>query len=433
MEKQGHGNHWECVANLVDVPQKILSKLVREVDIVEKADVFADCFYEGEPALHKVFSISNNSNLSALALIVENKKNNANEIVTAYPIAKNGEKVQLKIVEIKEYQNGVEAIIESETKSGQTISFFDTMYFKNKTKYTIGQIYTFAISALAYHTEALTLKSFILKGQQAIDWLAKIGKEPDYDDKGNVKPIEFDLTQLIAFLPRIDYPDDAEFQSPIYKIGTRSFYGTQLYKLKVCILRDPDVFINLYAKKEFFNTELKEKDAIRGLLWLQGYLAEEFESKKGKQKKTSNSTLFVDANGEPEIIKHDCKPERVGKEMTREERHRFAVELLAKLYKKSGMIVVDINHNYHREYPNLVMQSKNGNLYYVIIETACFPKRAESITLADFSEMKQYAKEFNATPTFAGMSFLNINCDMNECKMICGDSYIVSFKGLVTI
>ena len=63
----------------------------------------------------------------------------------------------------------------------------------------------------------------------------------------------------------------------------------------------------------------------------QGYLAEEFESKKGN--KTSNSTLFVDANENLEIIKHDCKPERVGKEMTREERHRFAVELLAKLYK----------------------------------------------------------------------------------------------------
>lgn len=150
-------------------------------------------------------------------------------------------------------------------------------------------------------------------------------------------------------------------------------------------------------------------------------------------KKQFKSSLLIEKNGEPQILKHDCPPERVGKEMTREERHRFAVELLAELYEKSGMTMVNVNHNYHREFPNLVMKSKNGKLYYVIIETACFPKRAESITKASFSEMKQYAKEFNATPAFAGMSFLNINRDMNNCKMICGDSYVVSFNGLLAI
>jgi hypothetical protein len=47
--------------------------------------------------------------------------------------------------------------------------------------------------------------------------------------------------------------------------------------------------------------------------------------------------------------------------------------------------------------------------------------------------MKGYAKEHNATPTFAGMSFLNIDRGMDNSKMICGDSYIVAFKGLEAI
>ena len=93
MAEQGHGNHWECVADIEDVPQKILSTLVKKCDVVENAEVFADCFCNNNPATHTVFAISQNSNLSAFALIVENKASNTNEIITAYPIAKNGEEI----------------------------------------------------------------------------------------------------------------------------------------------------------------------------------------------------------------------------------------------------------------------------------------------------------------------------------------------------
>ena len=142
---------------------------------------------------------------------------------------------------------------------------------------------------------------------------------------------------------------------------------------------------------------------------------------------------FTNSNGEPAIQKHNCPPERIGKEMTKEELHKFAVELLSDLYKKNGMTIVDVNRNYNREFPNIVMKSQNEKLYYVIIETASFPHKAESLFSADFSEMKQYAKEFGATPVFAGMSFLNANRDMFDHKLICGDNYIVAFKGLEAI
>lgn len=147
----------------------------------------------------------------------------------------------------------------------------------------------------------------------------------------------------------------------------------------------------------------------------------------------SKPSLFIDENGEPLVLKHNCSADRIGKEMTREERHKFAVELLADLYTKAGMTMVNVNRNYDRKFPNLVMKSKNGRLYYVIIETTCYPNKAESLYSRDFSEMKEYAKEHNAMPTFAGVSFLNIDRGMDDSKMICGDSYIVAFKGLETV
>jgi hypothetical protein len=140
----------------------------------------------------------------------------------------------------------------------------------------------------------------------------------------------------------------------------------------------------------------------------------------------NKSSLFVDANGEPIAVKHNCSPDRIGQKMTKEELHRFAVELLSNLYENAGMTMININRNYYREYPNLVMKSSNGQLYYVIIETTCYPQKAESLYPVDFTEMKQYAKKFNAIPVFAGISFMNASREWN--KLVCGDDYFVAFK-----
>jgi hypothetical protein len=149
--------------------------------------------------------------------------------------------------------------------------------------------------------------------------------------------------------------------------------------------------------------------------------------------KTNQLSLFIDENGDPQILKQNCSTDRIGKEMTREERHKFAVDLLADLYTKAGMKMLNVNHHYDREFPNLVMESKNGKRYYVIIETACYPKKAESLYSRDFKDVKDYAKAHKAILTFAGMSFLNIDMKVDNSKMICGNSYTVAFKGLEAI
>jgi hypothetical protein len=138
---------------------------------------------------------------------------------------------------------------------------------------------------------------------------------------------------------------------------------------------------------------------------------------------------FITANGEPQIVTHICPTERAGKEMTKEELHHFAVELLSDLYEKAGMTMVNVNRHYDRKFPHLIMKSKIGNLYYVIIESACYPQKAEYS--CDFPEMKELAKTHNATPVFAGISFMNASREWE--RLVCGDQYFVDFKELETI
>jgi hypothetical protein len=161
------------------------------------------------------------------------------------------------------------------------------------------------------------------------------------------------------------------------------------------------------------------------------YTKSEEKQAAAKPEEHNKTSLFITADGMPTLITHTCPPERIGKEMTKEELHRFAVELLSNLYEKEGMTIVNVNRNYNREFPNLVMKSRNGKLYYVIIETTCYPQKAEALYSADFAEMKQYAEQFNATPVFAGMSFMNASREWE--KLVCGDKYFVAFKGLETI
>jgi len=294
MATQGHGDHWECLVNFDDLVKTHLTNLVQNGNLEDKSEVNAIFFDDGIQSTETLFSLSLDNDLSALALIVANRDKTANEFVSGYPFARVGEILQLKITEIKEWDNKYEAVIVTETKDGQTISFFDTKYYKNKGKYKIGNYYPFIVSALGYNVEFLKDKTFSFEGQKAVDWLAKIGKEPTFNNNGEVEPIVFDLSNLVSYFPRHDdYPDDAEFQSPISNVEKISAFQTGFYKFKIQIFREPDVFLDLYAKESFFERKPTNNDSLRGVIWLQGYLIE---------KDNSVFHSLIDSNGEPVII-----------------------------------------------------------------------------------------------------------------------------------
>lgn len=74
---------------------------------------------------------------------------------------------------------------------------------------------------------------------------------------------------------------------------------------------------------------------------------------------------FSDTNGELSVVHHSTTKEREGQQMSKEELHRFTVELLANLYELEGMKIIDINRIIGKEYPQLVTKSRNEK--YIIL------------------------------------------------------------------
>ena len=272
MTEQGHGNHWECVEDMNNVLQKVLPSIVQEGTKVETSEIIADCFEYEIPSKTTIFSITDEGELTAKILIATNQEKQTNEVVSAYPCVQSKSSISLKIIKINEWQNLVEAVITGETEDGQSISFFDTKYFFQKESYQIGKMFDFSVFALGYDIEILKENSFSFKGKEALDWLAKSGQEPNYDENDNIEPVVFYLNELVAFLPTNEnYPDDVEFQSPIKSVETIQAFDKDFYKINITIYRDPDIEIDLYVKTDFFDKEPQVNDAIRGIIWLQGY------------------------------------------------------------------------------------------------------------------------------------------------------------------
>ena len=273
---QYHGNHWDCI---LEDPKNEINNAISES--LEKSSLYGktECDYNLDEKLHaEVAMLEYDKGDSDSSIVVRNiiapDKDNKNTFVSGYPVVRGGNLFTLKIIEITEWDNGLEAWITAELNDGRNFTFFDADYSINKDKYETGKSYDFIIGALAYSAEEPESKGFKFEGQQAIDFKAKMGEEPEYDENGNVKPIEFSTANLCAFLQGIRAPDEVEYISTVENIKTVKAFGNSFWKFDV-IYRSEDednVKVPIFVLQSKDNTELSKATQIQGILWLTGYL-----------------------------------------------------------------------------------------------------------------------------------------------------------------
>lgn len=274
---QYHGNHWDCI--LEDAKNEINQAIA---DSIEKAKPYGDttCDYNLDEKLHgkvAMLEFDNGDNDSPIVVrsVVATTKDNKLTLVSGYPVVKDGILLPLKITEIKEWDNGLEGWITAELSDGRGLTFFDVDYAINKEKYEIGQSYDFILGALAYYATEPESKGFKFEGQQAIDFKAKMGEEPEYDEDGNVKPVEFSTASLCAFLQAGHAPDEVEYISTVEEVKSVKAMGKNYWNFNVIYRSEEDESeeIPTFVLKSPDNAEIQKADQLQGILWLTGYLA----------------------------------------------------------------------------------------------------------------------------------------------------------------
>ena len=214
--------------------------------------------------------INGDPDFGILSLIVSDKNQEHNFFASAYPVFfGKGRKVVIEKVWV--WDNLFEATVQC-TVNDVPVTFFAADYYANKDKYQPGAEVELKLGAWGLHVDEAQ-HGFDMEGQAAVDFLAKSGDKPEYDEDGNVKPLHFDTTELVAFLQFNEaYPDVAEFQSPSGVVRKREYLNIAFSETEICIDPEEEVMLPLVFRKEFLPKATKGTP-LSGHLWVVGKLA----------------------------------------------------------------------------------------------------------------------------------------------------------------
>lgn len=210
--------------------------------------------------------------LGFTTLIATNHGSETNEIMGIFPEIP-GIPQRVKIEEVLVWDNQLCATVRCSVE-GFDFAFFATDFYYNKEKYLESEYLYIELAAFAPNAEEAD-RGFSFEGQKAVDWLAKMGQEPSYNEDGTVQPVTFSTEQLVAYLTlEKKAPDEAQFQSPAGPVESLSFVGMDLYKTSIAIRGNgADFRVPIIFRKDFI-PNLEEGMPIRGYSCLTGKIVE---------------------------------------------------------------------------------------------------------------------------------------------------------------
>lgn len=270
---QTHGDHIDCIMDAEEFIREHLRGIIKDSGSYRRC-ITRVTAYELYSNLALVNSLLYGEGEMRLeTLIAYNHKSRTNSFISIYPVLA-GKVYEATVDEVLEWSNHIEATIYVTIGESQ-FAFFATDYCYNKKKYVVGEKITISLAALGNKVSEAS-RGFEFTGQQAIDFLAKTGQEPEYDEDGNVEPVKFSTEQLVAFLNTNEKcPDEATFQSPATNIGSSSLMGIDFYKCNILIIdKDGRYEVPLYFRRDQI-TDIVDDTPIMGYLWLTGRIVGE--------------------------------------------------------------------------------------------------------------------------------------------------------------
>jgi len=263
---QGHGDH----INTIMDPEEFLTNYLPEIGTWTFFDTAHTEITHGEydDDMGDLLVVKTGGDMGMVALMLNNEKSKHIDFVCTYPFHK-GIPHKLKIKKVAEWDSKVEAVVYAETEE-MPIAFFATDYYTNKDKYVPGAELDIELAASAYKVVEGEEKT-VLDAETSARMRQDMGIEPEYDENGNILPMELYNNELVAYLPHNEeFPDDAEFASTVKSVEQVSLFGIDFIKAVISICHEPEeTYVPLYFKKEFL-PETKTGTLLRGFFWMQG-------------------------------------------------------------------------------------------------------------------------------------------------------------------
>lgn len=263
---QGHGDHIDTIMD----PEEFLTKYLPDIGKWTFYDTAHTKITHNEYDDEKgdLLVVKTGGDMGMIALMLNNEKAKRIDFVCTYPFHK-GIPHKLKIKKVAEWDSQVEAVVYAETE-GMNIAFYATDYYANKRRYVPGAELNIELAASAYkiiESESETVLDAVTSAKMRSD----MGIEPEYDKDGNILPMVLCNDELVAYLQHNEeFPDDAEFASPIKSVEPVSLFGIDFIKAEISICHEPEeTYVPLYFKKEYL-PDAKKGTLVRGFLWMQG-------------------------------------------------------------------------------------------------------------------------------------------------------------------
>lgn len=292
----GHGNHWECLLKPVEeaierfiAPTLASGKLESPV---RRSGLWFDRDKMSEETVSPI--ICGTHDLRILALVVSDTPAERNVFYSAYPFAAKGGKLRLQLTEVRDWGNEIEGVLVGETEDGSPVAFFDSLYFRNRDAYRVGESYDFQMAGLIYSVRCTNEETIDITDEERIAMYASAwGKEPERLPNGKSAPVSIHLAGCTGYAGTSDeYPEDAEFYCVIEKVAEFQIEGVRIFQItpRACADEDENVPLpqTIFGAESAFAAGYIPKvgDSIGGGLWTQGFLSDpkKQKSRRGKQR-----------------------------------------------------------------------------------------------------------------------------------------------------
>ena len=146
---------------------------------------------------------------------------------------------------------------------------------------------------------------------------------------------------------------------------------------------------------------------------------------------------FLDENGEPEMLSHECSKDMKGKPLEENELQLFGATLLKRYFKDSHVIIQEPKESNSNSTPNLIVQDQGQSQLALLVLPSIYEHSKDEFDRHSLSDLYlylpflEYCMDGNLN---TGLALMNFACFGKELEFVMpyhGMDCVVSFEVLI--